>query len=105
MAPATTSPSGQAREIARVSVEILVVLVALSGLAGFAAWGLPGVNTTQLRPFAPHGANGVLAASLLAFLSFGGFDMVAAAGEEVQRPEQNLPRAILLTWPPCSGCT
>lgn len=50
-----------------------------------------------MRPFAPHGANGVLAASLLAFLSFGGFDMVAAAGEEVQRPEHNLPRAILLT--------
>jgi basic amino acid/polyamine antiporter, APA family len=39
----------------------------------------------------------VLAASLLAFLSFGGFDMVAAAGEEVERPEHNLPRAILLT--------
>jgi len=77
--------------------QILVVLIALGGLAGFAAWGLPGLDPTRLRPFAPHGANGVLAASLLAFLSFGGFDMVAAAGEEVQRPEHNLPRAILLT--------
>lgn len=77
--------------------QTLVVLVALSGLAGFAAWGLPGLDSSQLRPFAPHGANGVLAASLLAFLSFGGFDMVAAAGEEVEHPEHNLPRAILLT--------
>lgn len=59
--------------------QILVVLVALSGLAGFAAWGLPGLDPTRLRPFAPHGANGVLAASLLAFLSFGGFDMADAA--------------------------
>jgi APA family basic amino acid/polyamine antiporter len=74
-----------------------VVLVALGGLASFAIWGLPGLDPSQLRPFAPHGANGVLAASLLAFLSFGGFDMVAAAGEEVERPERNLPRAILLT--------
>jgi APA family basic amino acid/polyamine antiporter len=77
--------------------QILVVLVAVSGLAGFAAWGLPGLDPARLRPFAPHGVTGVLAASLLAFLSFGGFDMVAAAGEEVQRPEHNLPRAILLT--------
>lgn len=74
-----------------------VVLVALGGLASFAGWGLPGLDLDRLQPFAPHGAGGVLAAALLAFLSFGGFDMVAAAGEEVQRPERNLPRAILLT--------
>jgi basic amino acid/polyamine antiporter, APA family len=74
-----------------------VVLVALSGLAGLAGWGLPGLDLDRLQPFAPHGAAGVLAAALLAFLSFGGFDMVAAAGEEVQWPERNLPRAILLT--------
>jgi APA family basic amino acid/polyamine antiporter len=78
-------------------VQTAVVLVALGGLAGFAIWGLPGLDSSQLRPFAPHGANGVLAASLLAFLSFGGFDIVAAAGEEVERPERNVPRAILLT--------
>src|SRR6266545_1087972 len=29
--------------------------------------------------------------------SLGGFDMVAAGGEEVRQPERNLPRAILLT--------
>ena len=77
--------------------QTVVVLVALGGLAGFAIWGLPGLDPGRLRPFAPQGAGGVLGASLLAFLSFGGFDMVAAAGEEVERPERNLPRAILLT--------
>jgi basic amino acid/polyamine antiporter, APA family len=45
----------------------------------------------------PDGAHGVLTAALLAFLAFGGFDMVAAAGEEVTRPERTLPRAILIT--------
>ena len=39
----------------------------------------------------PHGAGGVFHASLLFFLAFGGFDMVAAAGEEVENPERNLP--------------
>jgi len=77
--------------------QTLVVLVAVVGLAGFVVWGLPEVALQRLRPFLPHGGHGVFLAALVAFLSFGGFDMVAAAGEEVQRPERNLPRAILLT--------
>jgi APA family basic amino acid/polyamine antiporter len=74
-----------------------IVLVAVTGLGGLVAWGLPGVELERLRPFAPHGPGGVLPAALVAFLAFGGFDMVAAAGEEVRQPERNLPRAILLT--------
>src|SRR6266540_575343 len=78
-------------------VQTLVVLVAVAGLAGFVLWGLPDVALDRLQPFLPNGAHGVFLAALVAFLSFGGFDMVAAAGEEVERPERNLPRAILLT--------
>lgn len=77
--------------------QAVVVGVALLGLAGFALWGLPSVQAARFEPFLPHGPQSVLAASLLAFLAFGGFDMVAAAGEEIDRPERNLPRAILLT--------
>jgi basic amino acid/polyamine antiporter, APA family len=77
--------------------QALVVLVAVAGLAAFALWGLPDVELGRLRPFAPNGPRGVFLAALVAFLSLGGFDMVAAAGEEVRRPERNLPRAILLT--------
>jgi basic amino acid/polyamine antiporter, APA family len=77
--------------------QVAVVLVAVAGLGGLVAWGLPGVELGRLRPLAPHGAGGVVLAALVAFLAFGGFDMVAAAGEEVRRPERNLPRAILLT--------
>jgi basic amino acid/polyamine antiporter, APA family len=74
-----------------------VVLVAVAGLCGLVAWGLPAVELERLRPLAPHGPRGVFLAALVAFLAFGGFDMVAAAGEEVRHPERNLPRAILLT--------
>jgi basic amino acid/polyamine antiporter, APA family len=77
--------------------QALVVLVAVGGLAALVLWGLPAARLGRLGPLAPHGAHGVLQATLVAFLSLGGFDMVAAAGEEVHRPERNLPRAILLT--------
>src|SRR6266705_412765 len=74
-----------------------VVGVALLGLVGFGVWGLPSVRAARFHPFLPLGPRGLLPASLLAFLAFSGFDMVAAAGEEIDRPERNLPRAILLT--------
>jgi basic amino acid/polyamine antiporter, APA family len=74
-----------------------LVIVAVLGLAAFALWGLPSVSAERFSPFLPHGVDGLLSAALLAFLAFGGFDMVAAAGEEVARPERNLPRAILIT--------
>jgi len=78
-------------------VQTIMVLLAIGALVGFALTGLPYVEPSNLSPFFPHGVSGVLAAALLAFLAFGGFDMVAAAGEEVTRPERNLPLAILLT--------
>ncbi|MGI8872983.1 MAG: APC family permease [Egibacteraceae bacterium] len=77
--------------------QALVVLVAVVGLVTFALWGLPDVRLEHLDPFLPFGGQGVLLAALVAFLAFGGFDMVAAAGEEVHDPERNLPRAILIT--------
>lgn len=75
----------------------LVIGVALIGLLGFSIFGLPHIHLTQFTPFFPTGLSGVAAAALLTFLAFGGFDMVAAAGEEIAAPERNLPRAILLT--------
>jgi basic amino acid/polyamine antiporter, APA family len=78
-------------------VQVAIVATAALGLAAFGAWGLPSASTARWHPFLAHGPTGLGLAALLAFLAFGGFDMVAAAGEEVERPERNLPRAILLT--------
>jgi APA family basic amino acid/polyamine antiporter len=79
------------------AAQVAVVAIAVGALVAFSTWGAGSVSATRFAGFAPHGARGVLAATLLAFLAFGGFDMVAAAGEEITRPEHNLPRAILLT--------
>jgi basic amino acid/polyamine antiporter, APA family len=78
-------------------VQGAIVAVAILGLSAFALWGLPSVSAERFEPFFPEGPDGVLVASLLAFLAFGGFDMVAAAGEEIEEPERNLPRVILIT--------
>jgi APA family basic amino acid/polyamine antiporter len=77
--------------------QALVIAVAVLALVGFSSWGAGYVRGSHFTPFAPNGAEGVLVASLLAFLAFGGFDIVAAAGEEIVDPERNLPRAILTT--------
>src|SRR5437667_2732672 len=78
-------------------VQSLVIGVAIVALLAFVVLGLPHVHVERFTPFLPYGAGGVAVATLLAFLAFGGFDMVAAAGEEIATPERNLPRAILLT--------
>src|SRR2546429_4582209 len=78
-------------------VQSLVIGVAIVALLAFGVLGLPHVHIAQFTPFLPYGIGGVAVATLLAFLAFGGFDMVAAAGEEIASPERNLPRAILLT--------
>ena len=75
----------------------IVIGVAIVALLGFGVLGLPHIHLAQFTPFLPSGFGGVVLATLLAFLAFGGFDMVAAAGEEIASPERNLPRAILLT--------
>jgi basic amino acid/polyamine antiporter, APA family len=78
-------------------VQVAVVATAGLGLVAFGLWGLGHVDPGRLTPFAPHGIGGVASSVLIAFLAFGGFDMVAAAGEEIDRPERNLPKAIFLT--------
>lgn len=78
-------------------VQSLVIGGAIAALLGFSLLGLPHLQLDRLTPFFPYGPGGVALATLLAFLASGGFDMVAAAGEEITSPERNLPRAILLT--------
>jgi APA family basic amino acid/polyamine antiporter len=77
--------------------QLAVVALAVGGLAAFSVWGLPDVDAGRLEPLFPRGVDALAPAALLAFLAFGGFDMISAAAEEVEDPERNLPRAILLT--------
>ncbi|WP_222853343.1 APC family permease [Fodinicola acaciae] len=75
----------------------IVILLGIAMLVVFAIAGIVTLRPTAITPFFPAGIAGVGAATLVTFLAFGGFDMVAAAGEEVVDPRRNLPRAIILT--------
>ncbi len=77
--------------------QTIIITVAILSLTGFSLLGLPKISQTNLVPFFPNGITGVFLATLLCFLAFGGFDMVAAAGEEIKNPRRNLPFAIILT--------
>ncbi len=45
--------------------------------------------------FAPNGITGVLAAMGLTYIAFEGYEIIVQSGEEVKRPERNIPRAIV----------
>jgi APA family basic amino acid/polyamine antiporter len=74
----------------------LIVGVSLTVLVLFVATGLPSVDGSNLRPFAPAGLRGILEAAGLLFFAYTGYARVATLGEEVHEPRKTIPRAIVI---------
>lgn len=78
-----------------------VIMFAVVIAGGF--WVLvahpPGVDelTARFRPFMVHGGQGLVQAMGYTFIALQGFDLIAAVGGEVKRPERNIPRAMILS--------
>lgn len=55
-----------------------------------------GMGTQQLRPFIPDetGWLGILSAMGLTFIAFEGYEIIVQAGEEVEEPRRNIPKAV-----------
>jgi len=51
----------------------------------------------SFRPFLHTGGQGLIQAMGYTFIALQGFDLIAAVGGEVKRPERNIPRAMLLS--------
>lgn len=51
----------------------------------------------KFTPFAPQGFSGVLTAMGFTFIAFEGYEIIVQAGEEVENPKQNIPKAIFLS--------
>jgi APA family basic amino acid/polyamine antiporter len=79
------------------AANLAIVSVAVLALLAFAAAGLARFDAANLRPFAPHGARGVLEAAALLFFAYTGYARVATLGEEVREPRTTIPRAIVIT--------
>lgn len=81
--------------------ETIGKLILFAILIGLGAWALaqaPRVEVAdKLTPFLPHGAPGLLSAMGFTFIALQGFDLIAAVGGEVKRPEKTIPRAMLIS--------
>lgn len=95
--------AGAKQAIRAEAAVTLVVLLALgifvgSGLAAIVARpeGLGQLGLGDPALLFPQGLVGMFLAMGLTVIAFQGFEIVAQAGEEVRRPERNVPRAILL---------
>ncbi len=76
------------------AIQIGIVLVEILVLILFFLLGIGHVNYSLYTPFAPNGFEGILAASLIGFLSMVGWDVIVDAGEEMKNPDKTIPRAI-----------
>ncbi|MEE8200186.1 MAG: amino acid permease [Candidatus Acidoferrales bacterium] len=73
-----------------VGIKVLAILLFIFGAAKY-------VSIDNLRPFAPHGAQGVLTGAAVVFFAYIGFDSVSTAAEETRNPQRNMPIGIIAT--------
>jgi amino acid transporter len=77
--------------------ETAVTLVKIAILGVFVAFGLTAARVGEFDPLFTEGALSVLPAMGLTFIAFQGYDLIATVTEEVENPQRNIPRAILLS--------
>lgn len=74
----------------------LFALLIFGGLWAVACQPIPD-TIDCLDPFFSNGLIGVVQAMGYTFITFQGFDLIAAIGGEVEEPEKNLPKAIIIS--------
>jgi len=78
-------------------VQDAMFVTLVGGMFAFILLGLPHVNTSlATAPDTPLGMYGVAYAAALAFFSYTGFGVAIEPGEEVKKPERNLPLGIII---------
>jgi APA family basic amino acid/polyamine antiporter len=80
------------RETTRTNT--VMVFVKLAVLLLFIIVAATVFKSSNLRPFAPHGFNGIVSAAAVIFFAFIGFDAVSTGSEEAKKPSRDLPLAI-----------
>jgi amino acid transporter len=78
--------------------ELYIVVFKLIVLGVFVVLGVWAVNPEWITPrFAVTDIKGTLDATAIFFLSYMGFGLVTNASENIERPQQNVPRAIYIS--------
>ncbi len=78
-----------------VTLKVCVVLF-------FIILGVGHVNTGNWTPYFPFGIAGMLGGAAFIFFAYIGFDAISTAAEECQRPERDLPFAIIGSLAVCT---
>jgi basic amino acid/polyamine antiporter, APA family len=81
------------RETARANTFMVVFKLAV--LALFIALAFTAFDSSNLKPFAPHGFSGTVDAAAVIFFAYIGFDAVTTSSEEVRDPGKTLPKGII----------
>jgi len=84
-----TEQSGKAQSIIVTAVVLaLAAYVLNSGVA---------VEPGRFQPFAGKGTSGIVTAAAFVFVSYAGVTKIASVAEEIENPDRNLPRGILIS--------
>jgi amino acid transporter len=78
------------------AAELAVVAVKLAILAAFATVGLRTVDADHFRPLFDRGLMAPLTAAALIFVAYEGFELIPNAIDEMENPERNLRRALVI---------
>ncbi len=78
--------------------EFYIVLIKLSILGLFIVFGLFTIKPNLIVPsFNPSHLSGLIHASVIFFLSYMGFGLVTNISENMENPQKNVPRAIIIS--------
>jgi len=83
------------KESSRFQVFLVVGLIAI--LFSYSLWGLPYVKKEQITPFFSKGYLPVFSTASFVFVAYGGLTKIVAMAEEIEEPEKNLLRGMVLS--------
>ncbi|CAO2205186.1 unnamed protein product [Urochloa humidicola] len=73
-----------------VASAVHVLVIGFVIVAGFLH-----ADASNLRPFMPHGVQGVFRAAAIVYFAYGGFDNIATMAEETKNPSRDIPLGLL----------
>jgi amino acid transporter/nucleotide-binding universal stress UspA family protein len=78
-------------------LQTIMVIVMVFILGVFVSVSIARVESAHFFPFFDGGLNGLISATVMVLISYGGVTKVAAVAEEIDNPDRNLPLGLLLS--------
>src|SRR6185295_11841636 len=79
-----------------------MVLIKIAAILAFVIGAARAVDSANWHPFFAYRFPGVLSGGAIVFFTYIGFDSVSTAAEECDRPQRDMPLAIMITLGACA---